>query len=217
MMKFNDLTIEKFKHDTILVQNGLILYFDPYNIDMVNMPRADVVFISHHHYDHCSPKDLEKVIKNDTVIIASLNCQELLSKFQQAKHFMQPGDQFEYKNMKILAVPAYNLNKYRSPGQFFHPKEDKGVGFVVETEGVKLYFAGDTDNIPEMAELKGIDIAFLPVSGTYVMTVEEAHKVIGQFKPKFIVPMHYGDIVGGREQAEELKKMVQESEVRILD
>jgi L-ascorbate metabolism protein UlaG (beta-lactamase superfamily) len=225
MMKYKELTIEKFSHDTILIQNGLIIYFDPFQIDMVNMPRADIVFISHHHHDHCSPENIEKIIKSDTLIVATENCKMALEKFRQNKQFVKPGDEFEYKEIKTTVVPAYNLNKFRSPGQPFHSKSDRGVGYVVNLVDVNLYFAGDTDNISELSELKDIDVAFLPISGTYVMTVEEAVEAIGQFRPKIAVPIHYGTIVGSRNQAVEFQKLVEKSsetnlkqtKIKILD
>jgi len=216
-MKYNDLIIEKFHHDTILVKNDIVIYFDPYKIDMINMPRADIILISHHHHDHCSPEDIEKVIKTDTIIIATPACQGQLAKFQQNKVFIKPNEEFNHQDVKVRTISAYNLNKYRSPGQLFHAKTEGGVGYILELNETRLYFAGDTDNIPEMADLQNIDIAFLPISGTYVMTVEEAVQVISKFQPKIIIPMHYGSVVGDRSQAEELKKLVIEAEVKILD
>ncbi|MFW0862006.1 MAG: MBL fold metallo-hydrolase [Candidatus Komeilibacteria bacterium] len=217
MLKYKELTIEKFNHDTVLVQNGLIMYFDPFQIDMINMPRADIIFISHHHADHCSPDDIEKIIKNDTLIVATDNCRLLLDKFRQEKQYIKDGEELEYKNVKISAIPAYNIDKFRSPGQLFHSKEDGGLGYIVNTHDVNLYFAGDTDNIPELKGLKNIDIAFLPISGTYVMTAEEALEAIGQFKPKIVVPIHYGSIVGDRKQAVELQEQATNTKIKILD
>ena len=224
MMKYRELIIEKFNHDTVLVQNGLVLYFDPYQVDLVNMPRADIIFISHHHSDHCSPEDIEKVIKSDTLIIATEHSRTLLEKFRQEKQFVKEGDKFEYKDIKVRVLPAYNIDKFRSPGQLFHPRSDGGVGYIVSIKDMNLFFAGDTDNIPEMAELEDIDIAFLPISGTYVMSVEEAGKAIGLFKPKIVVPIHYGTIVGSRGQAVELQELVEnnletenQTKIKILD
>jgi len=217
MLKYKELIIEKFNHDTILIQNSLVLYFDPFQIDMMNMPRADVIFISHNHSDHCSPEDIEKVIKSDTLIVATENCKALLEKFRQDKQFVKAGDKFEYKNVKVSTIPAYNLDKFRSPGQLFHAKSDGGVGYVVNLDDINLFFAGDTDNIPELAELGDIDIAFLPISGTYVMTVKEAVEAIGQLQPKIVVPMHYGTIVGDREQALELQELAINTKIKILD
>jgi len=217
MLKYKELTIEKFNHCTVLVQNGLTMYFDPFRIDMINMPRADIIFISHHHADHCSPDDIEKIIKNDTLIIATDSCRGLLDKFRQEKQFIKVGEELEYKEVKISVIPAYNIDKFRSPGQLFHSKEDGGLGYVVNTHDVNLYFAGDTDNISELKSLKNIDIAFLPISGTYVMSVEEAIEAIGQFKPKIVVPIHYGSIVGDRKQAVELQEQAINTKIKILD
>ncbi|MFH1668211.1 MAG: MBL fold metallo-hydrolase [Candidatus Komeilibacteria bacterium] len=217
MMKYEKWNIEKFNHDTILVQNGKVFYFDPYQIDMINMPRADVIFISHHHQDHCSPDDIEKIIKSDTMIIAAESCRSILEKFQQTKYFIKQGETFECDDFKLKTIPAYNINKFRSPGQLFHPKEDGGVGYVVEFEDLRLYFAGDTDVIPEMEQLENIDIACLPISGVYVMTMKEAGEAIAKISAKIIIPMHYGVVAGDRSQAEELKNTFPEQDIRILD
>ncbi|MFW0837412.1 MAG: MBL fold metallo-hydrolase [Candidatus Komeilibacteria bacterium] len=216
MLKYQDLTIEKFNHDTILVQNDQVIYFDPFQIDMINMPRADVVFISHQHYDHCSPEDLEKVIKNDTLIVAATPCQGQLAKFQQNKIWFSPGERKNIGEIEVVAWPAYNINKWRAPGQAFHQVNDGGVGWVVTIGGVRLYFAGDTDFIEEMKELKDIDIAFLPISGTYVMTVAEAKQAIEAINPQLVVPMHYGAIIGDKSQAKELQQGLPEGQVKIL-
>lgn len=117
----------------------------------------------------------------------------------------------------MWAVPAYNVNKFRSPGVPFHPRESQHVGFVFKVGGLRFYFAGDTDVIPEMSEIGPVDYAFLPVSGTYVMTAEEAVEAVRQIRPRVVIPMHYGSIVGSVEDAEKLARLAPEGvEVRIL-
>lgn len=217
MFKYQNLSVEKFNHDTIYLRNQHNIYFDPYRIEMINMPRADIVFISHHHPDHCSPEDLEKVVKSDSLIVASPLCQQSLSRFQQEKIFLKPGEGIEFSGMKVLAIPAYNTNKYRSPGQFFHPREENCLGFLIEIEGIRIYFAGDTDVIPEMSSLGSIDLAFLPVSGTYVMDEKEAAEAIAKIRPKIVVPMHYGSIVGELKQAFALQRLTEDTEIRVLN
>ncbi|MCR4280417.1 MAG: MBL fold metallo-hydrolase [Candidatus Komeilibacteria bacterium] len=217
MIKYQNLVIEKFNHDTIMVKGDKVIYFDPFQINMINMPRADIVFITHHHQDHCSADDLEKIIKNDTWLVAPPSCGPILSRFQQDKQWLKPGESGELVGVKIDAVPAYNIDKFRSPGQLFHPKEEGGLGYVIEIDGVKLYFAGDTDNIAELKELEPVDIAFLPVSGTYVMTAKEAADATEVIRSDIFIPMHYGAIVGDKSQAEQFQSMVKNAEVRILD
>ncbi|RLG02733.1 MAG: MBL fold metallo-hydrolase, partial [Thaumarchaeota archaeon] len=128
---------------------------------------------------------------------------------------VRPGDKVEVKGAKIEAVPAYNVNKFRSPGVVYHPKEEGSVGYVIELDGVRIYHAGDTDFIPEMRNLE-VDVALIPVSGTFVMTAEEAAEAVNTFKPKVAIPMHYGAIVGDKSDAERFKKLA-EVDVVILE
>ncbi len=124
----------------------------------------------------------------------------------------------QYGRLSIRAVPAYNLNKFRSPGVPFHPREQEHIGFICRAEGVTWYFAGDTDAIPEMAQFGPVDYAFLPVSGTYVMTAEEAAEAVRMLQPRVVIPMHYGTVVGSVEDARRLAALVGDvAEVRILE
>ena len=126
----------------------------------------------------------------------------------------KPGDKIEVGDISIELVPAYNLNKFREPGKVFHPKEDGKAGFVIGMKGLRVYHAGDTDAVPEMKGLKP-DIALLPVSGTYVMTPEEAAQAARMVEPKLAIPMHYGAIVGSEQDAHKFKQLVT-CEVQIL-
>ena len=124
---------------------------------------------------------------------------------------VEPGENYKVKGIRIETIPAYNTNKS------FHRRESDWVGYIVEIAGKRIFHAGDTDATPEIAKLEDIDIAFIPVSGTYVMTAEEAAKITNKFKPKFAVPMHYGVIVGDKKDAEKFKSMVTGTEVVIVD
>jgi L-ascorbate metabolism protein UlaG (beta-lactamase superfamily) len=121
-----------------------------------------------------------------------------------------PGKSYEAKGIKFSTVSAYNLSKA------FHTRASNWVGYVIEVEGIKIYHAGDTDFVPEMKELKEIDIALMPVGGTYTMNAEEAAKAVNSFKPKIAVPMHFGKIVGSERDAERFKDLVEGVEVKIL-
>ncbi len=129
----------------------------------------------------------------DTVIVATPDCAHKLSGNIKT---VKPGDTIEVKGVKIEAVPAYNTNKE------FHPKEKGWVGYIFEVDGKRIYIAGDTDYIPEMKDFKDVDIALLPVSGTYVMTADEAVQAALDIKPKVAIPMHFGKIVGTESDAE---------------
>jgi L-ascorbate metabolism protein UlaG (beta-lactamase superfamily) len=175
-----------------------VLYFDPWKLGG-KPPLADLVFVSHEHYDHCSPDDVRKVRGPTTAIVASATTADKLP----GAHIMRPGDQLRLTGVDIEAVPAYNVNKFRSPGVPFHPKEAGHVGYIVTLNGVRIYFAGDTDRIPEMKTLR-CDVALLPVSGTYVMTVEEAAEAARDIGPQVVVPMHFGSGIGTSEDGARL-------------
>lgn len=186
-----------FRIDT----DKLIIYLDPWQL-REDAPLADLILITHDHRDHCSPEDVAKIQKDDTTIVTVA-----ASAFQLSGHIevVQPGDSLTVKGVPIEAVPAYNLTKFRSPGNPFHPKEAGYVGFIVTIDGQRIYHTGDVDLIPEM-ESFDVDIALLPVSGTYVMTVDEAVEAANIIQPKVAIPMHVGRGIGGLEMAEHFKQ-----------
>jgi L-ascorbate metabolism protein UlaG (beta-lactamase superfamily) len=204
-------------HDGFKIESdGETLVIDPFKLKR-HVP-ADYVLISHEHFDHLNAEDLKKVVKPNQTIVASIAAaKEEVSK-ASPKEFkvVKPGDRIRLGSFDIRAVPAYNTNKFAQPGKPFHPKEDGKVGFVVTTKsGVSIYHTGDSDLIPEMDNLRP-EIALLPVSGTYVMTVDEAVEAASRIKPKVAIPMHYGAIVGSEEDARKFKDSVHGCEVQIL-
>lgn len=171
-------------HDTFRITGEKTVITDPFNI--VEREVADIILITHDHYDHCSPEDVAKVQGPNTVIITTRDCAKKLTGNIRT---VKPGDSLTEGGVKVEAVPAYNINKK------FHPRENGWVGFVITLNGKRIYLAGDTDLIPEMKGIKA-DIALLPVSGTYVMTADEAVQAALTIKPEVAIPMHYGSIVG---------------------
>jgi L-ascorbate metabolism protein UlaG (beta-lactamase superfamily) len=177
-------------HDSFRLDGPPVIYFDPWKL--TGSPKeADIVLVSHEHHDHCSPDDVEKVSGPDTVVIASASAAVRLP----GARVVAPGDRLSVAGVEIEAVRAYNVNKFRSPGVPFHPREAQHVGYVVTVDGMRLYFAGDTDHIPEMREI-GCDVALLPVSGIYVMTADEAVDAARDLSPQIVIPMHYGSGIG---------------------
>ena len=181
-------------HDGFRIDGEKVIYFDPYQIEAG--PKADLIFISHDHFDHCSPEDVAKIQGPETIIVTEAGSAHKLAGDVRV---IKPGETLDLDGVKILGVPSYNTDKD------FHPRGNGWLGFLVEMSGVRLYHAGDTDFIPEMKGL-AVDIAFLPVSGTYVMTADQAVKAALAIAPGLAIPMHYGAIVGSAQDALDFKK-----------
>jgi L-ascorbate metabolism protein UlaG (beta-lactamase superfamily) len=201
-------------HDSFRLDGPPVIYFDPWKLPP-GSPVADVILVSHDHYDHLSADDVKKISGPKTVVIANPSAAAKL----KGARVIRAGQKVAFGNVTVEAVPAYNLNKFRSPGNPFHPKQAEHNGYIVAVGGERLYHSGDTDHIPEMSGLK-CDVALLPVSGTYVMTAEEAASAAATIKPRVAVPMHYGDkeVVGTLADAERFKELCEKAgiEVQIL-
>jgi len=213
-MKLLNLEFTRIAHDTFKIKGSSVIYTDPFKV--VNRDEADIVLLSHEHFDHLSLEDLDKVTFPGTTIVASPLCRDGLKGVKVKEiRFLDPGGKISVGKVRIEAVPAYNINKFREPGHVFHPKGEKGLGFVITMDGTRVYFAGDTDFIPEMKDI-AVDIALLPVSGTYVMTPEEAAQAALAIHPQIVVPMHYGAIVGSDADALRFKSLVKHCKVEVI-
>jgi L-ascorbate metabolism protein UlaG (beta-lactamase superfamily) len=187
--------ISWFGHASVRIKSERIIYIDPWKIK--DSEKADLILITHSHYDHLSPGDVKTLQKKETVILATPDC---LSQLAGDVRAVKPGDRLTVLGIDVEVVPSYNLKKA------FHPKGNNWVGYVVVVEGNRIYYPGDTDFIPEMKNIRA-DIIILPVGGTYTMDAREAAEAVNTMKPKVAVPIHYGDIVGSLNDAQKFKEL----------
>ncbi|MHC4439559.1 MAG: MBL fold metallo-hydrolase [Planctomycetota bacterium] len=199
------ITLQWLGHASFKIcHEDTVIYIDPWKLKQ-SPQDASIVLVSHSHYDHYSPEDIARVSGADTKLIASA---DVVTK-EKAGQAITPGLTIELGDVRVSGVAAYN------PDKQFHPKSGNWIGFVVELGSKRIYYAGDTDLTDEMKSLKGIDVALLPVGGTYTMNAADAAKATEHIKPKRAIPYHWGDIVGARTDAEKFANTV-ECETKIL-
>ena len=194
--------VEVLCHSSIKINKEKVIYIDPFKIEK-NYNDADIVFITHDHYDHYSEEDIDKVINENTTIIIP---EKLLRKGinKNAIITVEPNEKYMVQGIKFETIPAYNTNKT------FHPKENGWVGYIIEIKGVRYYIAGDTDITEENRRVK-CDVAFVPVGGTYTTDFKEAAQLINEIQPKIAVPIHYGSVVGTKQDATDFIKLLNPS------
>ena len=198
--------IEVLYHSSIRISKNKIIYIDPFKIDK-NYNDADIVFITHDHFDHYSEEDIDKVInENTTIIIPEEMLKKILRKGinKNAVITVESNKEYMVQGIKFETIPAYNTNKT------FHPKENDWVGYIITLDGIRYYIAGDTDITEENRKVK-CDVAFVPVGGTYTMDFKEAAQLINEIQPKIAVPIHYGSVIGTKQDATDFIKLLHPS------
>lgn len=204
--------IEVLCHNSIKISKEKIIYIDPFKIQK-EYKDADIIMITHSHYDHFSEEDINKVKKESTQICITKDLEERTVKlgFKKENIFIvEPNMKYKINELEFETIPSYNISKQ------FHPKENLWVGYIIKINNIIYYIAGDTDITEENKKVR-CDVAFLPVGGTYTMDSEEAAELANIIKPKIAVPVHYGSIVGTKEDAENFEKMLSKNvECKIL-
>ena len=213
------LTVKWIDHAMVKIMGKRVICIDPITQVMKgDEGKADLIIVTHSHFDHFDPGAINRLLKPETEVVAKKGCDLGQLKTTKARE-IEVGEELEAQGVKIKAVEAYNEHRFRSPGQPFHPK-GLGMGVILEVEGKKFYYAGDTDAIPEMGALKdeGIDLAFLPIGGTYTMDAPEAAKAAEMVRPKIVIPTHYNFLSETRADPKEFKGKLEPLgiEVRIL-
>lgn len=195
------IEIKVLGHASLMIKWGeKYIYSDPYSEvrDFAGLPEADLILITHSHYDHYDEKAFSCIATDKTVFVVAGDVSVANERYVR----LQNGDSYEYDGVEIYAVPSYNINRRNEQGELFHPK-GVGNGYLLDFEGFRLYIAGDTEPIPEMRKLPALDIAFLPKNLPYTMTDEEFVQLANSLKPKYLYPIHYFEL-----DAEKLAAMI---------
>ena len=204
--------VELLCHNSIRIEKDKIIYIDPFKIKK-ELHDANIIFVTHNHYDHFSKEDILKINNNEAIYVVTKDIEnELLNIGINKEKIMtvEPYKRYSIGDIRFETIPAYNLEKE------FHKKEDNWVGYIIEINGIRYYVAGDTDITEENKKVK-CDVAFVPIGGTYTMNYTEAAKLINKIKPKIVIPTHYGDIVGEKEDGEKfLKEIKKEIECKLF-
>lgn len=201
--------INVLKHSSIKIKKEKIIYIDPFQID-IPAHDADLILCTHSHYDHFSPKDILAVANESTVIITTPDCKNEVEKMgflEDNVYYAKPYDEIDFEGISIKTIPAYNKHKE------FHPKKNNWLGYLIELDNNIYYIAGDTDKTKEACQVE-CDVAFLPVGGTYTMDYLEAASLTKKIKPKFVIPTHYGSIVGDEECGILFKELIDKKETK---
>ena len=187
-----------------------IIYFDPYKIEK-SVHDADIIFITHNHYDHMDSESIEKIKNDNTIIVAPKSMEEIINKLEFKNHiFLNPNEETNIGDIGIKTVRAYNTQKS------FHPKSNNWLGYIIGYNNISYYVAGDTDKTEDIENVK-CDIAFVPIGGYYTMDVNEATELIKKINPKVVIPTHYGSIIGDINDGKKLKASLSDTSIEVIE
>lgn len=195
--------IKYLGHDSFRLDGSSTVYIDPWKLPP-SSPVADLILVTHEHHDHFSPQDISSISGEGTTLAGPASVTDQVRDL--ATVTLAAGESVTVEGVAVTAIPAYNIDKFRSPGEPYHPREAGGLGFIVELDGRRIYHAGDTDAIPEMRGVR-CDVALLPVGGTYTMTADEAASACEWLMAGIVVPMHYGVVAGSTADAQRLRRL----------
>ena len=186
------------------------IYFEPFKIDS-SMNDADIIFITHEHYDHFDIDSINKVKSSNTTIIAPKSMENDIKNIEFKNYiFLNPNEEINFGDINIMTIPAYNIDKK------FHPKNSNWLGYIITYNNVTYYIAGDTDKTPDNEKVK-CDVAFIPIGGTYTMDALEAASLVKEINPKVVIPIHYGSIVGTKEDASKFKELLKNTNIEVVE
>lgn len=202
MIKKIAYDIKWFGHASLMIKLGdRNIFIDPWKISNTK-EKADIILITHSHFDHYSEEDIKKIARADTFIYSS---EDVISKTSISnKKVIKPFEEISNGSVTVTGFPAYNINKE------FHPEKNNWLGFIIKYKGISIYVAGDTDVIDEAKKIKA-DIVILPVGGRYTMSDVEASELVNLIKPAYAIPIHFGDVVGSKDNALKFKSLVKKT------
>lgn len=202
--------IEVNTQSSIKIILDKIIYFDPFKIED-NIHDADIIFITHSHYDHMSKESIEKIKNDNTIVIAPKSLEEDISRIEFKDYiYMNPNEERVIDNISIKSIPAYNIEKP------FHPRSNNWLGYIISYSGITYYIAGDTDKTKEAESVK-CDIAFIPIGGHFTMGIDEASELVKIINPKVVIPTHYGSIVGNKSDGKDFKDSLNGSSIEVIE
>ena len=187
-----------------------IIYFDPYKIED-NKHDADIIFITHNHYDHMDNESINKIKNDNTIIVAPKTMEDIIRNIEFKKYvFLNPNEEINIDNFNIKTIPAYNIEKT------FHPRENNWLGYIVTYNNISYYIAGDTDKTIDNEKVK-CDVAFIPIGGYFTMDVTESSELIRIINPKIVIPIHYGSIIGDPSDGKKLKELLSDTNIEVIE